>query len=159
MRVFHLTNEEYFRPRVSATFHGRDVFAPVAGALSTGVAPEELGEEIKDYVRLPAPQAEAARHGKAIEAPIIHIDRFGNCITNLTPDDVTEEMIAGGARLVVNGREITTFRRFFAEGGDGAPRIVRHLGQRGLPGDRRLQCVRRPNCSAPSADRINHSDE
>ena len=50
--VFHVNNEEYFRDPVSATFHGRDIFAPVAGALSNGVKPEKLGAEIDDYVRL-----------------------------------------------------------------------------------------------------------
>ena len=47
-RVFHLTREEYFRRPVSQTFHGRDIFAPVAAALSRGVEPPELGDEIKD---------------------------------------------------------------------------------------------------------------
>src|SRR5215208_1866290 len=51
-RVFHVTNESHFRREVSATFHGRDVFAPVAGALSRGVRPEEFGPEVEDFVRL-----------------------------------------------------------------------------------------------------------
>jgi S-adenosylmethionine hydrolase len=114
-RVFHLTNEKYFRPTVSATFHGRDVFAPVAGALSIGIAPEQLGVEITDYVRLPQLKPKL-QPGKTIEAAIIHIDRFGNCITNLTPDILTEAMIAAGATLTINGRKITSFRRFFTEG-------------------------------------------
>ena len=113
-RVFHLTNAQYFRPSVSATFHGRDVFAPVAGALTLGVRPEQLGDEITDYVRLPqlVPRLSA---GKDLVASIIHIDRFGNCLTNLTPEHLTEAMIAAGAGLTINGRKITTFRRFFAE--------------------------------------------
>ena len=99
-RVFHLTSKEFFRQSVSATFHGRDVFAPVAGALSKGVAAEELGEEIGDYVRL-ARLAPKLREDGTIEAAIIHIDRFGNCITNLTPVELTDEMIARGARLII----------------------------------------------------------
>jgi S-adenosyl-L-methionine hydrolase (adenosine-forming) len=113
-RVFHLTREEYFRPNVSATFHGRDVFAPIAGALSKGIQPEQLGDEIADYVRLPQLKLKLLG-GNIIEASIIHIDRFGNCITNLTPDDITEAMIASGVSLMINGRKITSFRRFFAE--------------------------------------------
>jgi S-adenosylmethionine hydrolase len=113
-RVFHLTNADYFRQPVSATFHGRDVFAAVAGALSKGISPERLGVEIKDYVRLTMPKPK--RTGtQIIEASIIHIDRFGNCVTNLTREDLTEEMLARGLRLKINGREITSFRRFFAE--------------------------------------------
>lgn len=113
-RVFHLTNTQYFRPSVSATFHGRDVFAPVAGALSLGVSPEQLGDEIKDYVRLPhlVPKTSAEN---VMVASIIHIDRFGNCITNLKPEHLTEAMLAAGASLNINGRKITALRRFFAE--------------------------------------------
>jgi S-adenosylmethionine hydrolase len=113
-RVFQLTYEKYFRRPVSATFHGRDVFAPVAGALSTGVEPHELGQEVFDYVRLPSLSPKLSE-GK-IEATIIHIDRFGNCVTNLTRRELTDEMIARGARLLIKGREVRTFRQFFAEG-------------------------------------------
>ncbi|HEY0377029.1 MAG TPA: SAM-dependent chlorinase/fluorinase [Pyrinomonadaceae bacterium] len=118
-RVFQLTNEKYFGPKVSATFHGRDIFAPVAAALSKGVAPEEFGGEIKDYVRLTNLKPRRTEGG-AIEAAIIHVDRFGNCVTNLTPAELDEGMIAAGARLTINGRVITSFRRFFSEG-DGGP--------------------------------------
>ncbi|HEX8651379.1 MAG TPA: SAM-dependent chlorinase/fluorinase [Pyrinomonadaceae bacterium] len=110
-RVFHLTRDRYFRQPLSATFHGRDVFAPVAGALSNGVEPAELGDEIEDYVRL----APLRSGDENLPARIIHIDRFGNCVTNITRQDLTEEMIERGARLFVQGREIASFRRFFAE--------------------------------------------
>lgn len=113
-RVFHLTNENYFRPRVSATFHGRDVFAPVAGALAKGVALETLGEEITDYVRLERLRPKRRDDG-ALEASIIHIDRFGNCITNITRNDLSDDAIARGVRVVIDAHEICLFRRFFAE--------------------------------------------
>ena len=113
-RVFHLTRERYFRQPVSATFHGRDIFAPVAAALSNGVAPADLGEEIEDYVRLARLAPQESRDGN-LSASIIHIDRFGNCVTSITPQDLSEERIASGARLVIHGREIASFRRFYAE--------------------------------------------
>ena len=122
-RVFHVTNQKYFRASVSATFHGRDVFAPVAAALSTGVKPAGFGEEIHDYARLASLSPKSLRNGD-LRARIIHIDRFGNCITNLTPADLTPRMIEGGARLKVNGKEIKTFRRFFSEGGGNQPFAV-----------------------------------
>jgi S-adenosyl-L-methionine hydrolase (adenosine-forming) len=112
--VFHLTREKYFRQPVSATFHGRDVFAPVAAALSNGVAPAELGEEIEDYVRLARLAPQESGDGN-LTASIIHIDRFGNCVTNITPDDLSEEEIASGARLVINRVEVASFRRFYSE--------------------------------------------
>ena len=114
-RVFQLTNEKYFGPKVSATFHGRDIFAPVAAALSKGEAVEEFGEEIKDYVRLPELKPKRTEGG-TIEATIIHIDRFGNCVTNLTPAELDEEVMANHPRLTINGHTITSFRRFFSEG-------------------------------------------
>jgi hypothetical protein len=117
-RIFHLTNEAHFRRPVSATFHGRDVFAPAAGALSRGVPPETLGAPVSDAVRLELPRPRRASDG-ALEAAVIHIDRFGNCITNISPRDLPEELHGGGARLSVGGREIGAFRRFYEdEAGD-----------------------------------------
>jgi S-adenosylmethionine hydrolase len=119
-RVFHLTREEYFRRPVSATFHGRDIFAPVAAALSKGVAPAALGETIEDYVRL-EPCLPIERGKNALEGSIIHIDRFGNCVTNFTREHVSEEMFAGGARILINEDEIRAFRHHYSAA-DAAPR-------------------------------------
>lgn len=101
-QTFHVTADRFFSPSVSSTFHGRDIFAPVAAALSNGVAPEEFGPEISDEVRLPS-----------LETPlrIIHIDRFGNCITNITRDRLP-------GKIVVQGRTISEVRRFFGDGDD-----------------------------------------
>jgi S-adenosylmethionine hydrolase len=129
-RVFHLTNEKYFRQPVSQTFHGRDVFAPVAAALSKGVHLEQLGTEIKDYVRLDYLKPQQA--GRQItQASIIHVDRFGNCITNLKREHLTDEMIARGVRLSVNGREITSVHRFFAEGNEATGELFAIWGSAG----------------------------
>lgn len=100
-QTFHITAEKYFRPDPSSTFHGRDIFAPVAAALSTGVTPEQFGPEIKDQVRLPS-----------LETPlrIIHIDRFGNCVTNITREAFR------GKSLSINGRTISALRNFYGEG-------------------------------------------
>jgi S-adenosyl-L-methionine hydrolase (adenosine-forming) len=113
-RAFHLTNANYFRHPVSNTFHGRDVFAPVAAAVSRGIRPEQLGVEIDDPVRL-APLTTKKRKNGKVEGRIIHIDRFGNCITSFTANDITPDSIQNGAKLTVNGNEIKTFRQFFAE--------------------------------------------
>jgi hypothetical protein len=122
-RVFRLTGRKYFRPSVSSTFHGRDVFAPVAGALSLGIPTDELGEEIKDFVRLPLAAPRKLADG-TIEGAVIHVDHFGNLITNITPQDLPEETReetkADDALIVVVGREVRGFRRFFAEE-SGAP--------------------------------------
>ena len=129
-RVFHLTKEEYFRPSVSATFHGRDVFAPIAGALSKGLRPEQLGDEIADYVHLPQLKLKLLG-GNIVEASIIHIDRFGNCVTNLTPGDITDAMLERGVTLTINGWRISSFRRFFADGRDAPNELFAVWGSAG----------------------------
>ena len=130
-RVFQLTNASYFRREVSPTFHGRDIFAPVAGALSRGVRAEELGPEVFDFVRLPSAAVERDADGKLVGA-VIHVDRFGNLVTNITPVDLSEESIARGAHLVIGGREVRRFRGFFADEVEGAGEPFAVWGSAGL---------------------------
>jgi S-adenosylmethionine hydrolase len=76
-----LENEAYFLQPVSRTFHGRDVFAPVAAHLSRGVRIQKFGPALKDFVRLTWPEPRMRRGG--LEGEVVYIDRFGNAITNL----------------------------------------------------------------------------
>jgi S-adenosylmethionine hydrolase len=113
-RIFEVTNKEYFRVPVSSTFHGRDVFAPVAAALSNGIDPSEFGKQITNPVLLASLVPKKSKNG-TVKAKIIHIDRFGNCITNITPRELTEKMVADGAYLVANGAKVKSFRNYFSE--------------------------------------------
>lgn len=79
--IHALENEAYFLQPVSQTFHGRDVFAPVAAHLSRGVPIQKLGPALKDFVRLEWPEPRRQRGG--IEGEVVYIDRFGNAVTNL----------------------------------------------------------------------------
>jgi S-adenosylmethionine hydrolase len=90
--AFHLNETRYFRQPLSTTFHGRDIFTPVAAELSKGTAPESFGPQIPDPVRLSALKAELTKNGN-FKARIIHIDHFGNCVTNLE-------------RALLNGTEV-----------------------------------------------------
>ena len=108
-----LTNDKFFRQPVSSTFHGRDVFAPVAAALAAGVSPDEFGATI-DRIRTLQPLTPQTVAG-GLQGSIIHIDRFGNCITNFTGEQINEMRIAAGAKLIVGGKAIASFRRFFAD--------------------------------------------
>ena len=108
--VVQVTAEKYFRQPVSPSFHGRDVFAPVAAVLSQGAEPHSLGGTITDEVRL-ASLAPTEESGK-LTGRIIHIDHFGNCITNFTRNDVPDE---GRARLLINRKVVKTFRQFFTD--------------------------------------------
>ena len=105
-QTFQIADETYFRQPVSNTFHGRDIFAPVAAALSTGVDPSFLGPRVSDPIRLL----------KSAEPQIIHIDHFGNLITNIARDQFHK-----GTNLVVNGKVISAIRRFFGDGEEDEP--------------------------------------
>ena len=129
--LFHLTKAEYFRHPVSATFHGRDVFAPVAAALSTGVGAAQLGSSISDILRLPPLRPTTSRDGRLL-ARIIHIDRFGNCVTNITQNDLTGKMIAAGATLRLNGKSVKSFRNYFAEEAAGKSKLFGIWGSAGF---------------------------
>jgi S-adenosylmethionine hydrolase len=74
-------NGNYLRPPISATFHGRDIFAPVAAHLAAGVAVEALGPETDGLVNLPA--FEAHEEGGAIHGSVINVDPFGNVVTSI----------------------------------------------------------------------------
>jgi S-adenosyl-L-methionine hydrolase (adenosine-forming) len=76
-----LENEIYFLKPVSQTFHGRDVFAPVAAHLGRGVAIGKFGSTAPSFVRLEWPEPKA--HAEWIEGEVIYIDKFGNAITNI----------------------------------------------------------------------------
>ncbi|MBI3247862.1 MAG: SAM-dependent chlorinase/fluorinase [Deltaproteobacteria bacterium] len=82
VRTIHLTNEQYFLPQRSQTFHGRDVFAPVAAHLARGIDLAQLGSEVPTMTRLSLPPVIWQADGLA--GCIIHIDHFGNAITNMT---------------------------------------------------------------------------
>ena len=95
--MVELKNAEYFLPNVSRTFHGRDVFAPVAAHLSLGVSLATFGPPVTDPVRFDVPQPVVVEN--QITAQVIHVDRFGNLITNVT--DETLMRWQGQANVVI----------------------------------------------------------
>lgn len=108
VKVYELTDERFFAEKVSRTFHGRDIFAPVAAHLSNGIEPFEFGREISDYVYHEA--AEPSQNQTEIVAEIIHADRFGNLVTNLTKNDLPESFT-----LTVGKTTVKVLREFYAE--------------------------------------------
>jgi len=110
-----LTNEKFFRRPVSATFHGRDIFAPVAAALSLGVAPEVFGEPLPEILQADSLKPKVIDEN-TIAGRIIHIDRFGNCATNVMPADLSAKRVSSSWTITLNGRKINSFRRFFSAG-------------------------------------------
>jgi hypothetical protein len=116
VRVVGIEADHYFRKPVSATFHGRDVFAPVAGRLAAGTDFENFGPLITDFVKFALPPVRKLAENK-LEGIILHIDKFGNAITNITPDEVKRltGREARPALVRINGKEITAYRRYYAE--------------------------------------------
>jgi S-adenosylmethionine hydrolase len=110
----------------STTFHGRDVIAPAAAALVGCAAPESLGPAAGPLVHLPIPQPHATQAG--LEGEVVHVDAFGNLLTNL-PAELLPRLIAAG-RLVVGDHEITRVVRTY---GDAAPgTLVTLVGSQGV---------------------------
>jgi S-adenosylmethionine hydrolase len=90
-KIYSLENKKYFLKNVSQTFHGRDIFAPIAGYLAKGISPEKFGKLKRNYkkINLPKPKifpatgrTTSGRKYKIV-GQIIYIDKFGNLITNI----------------------------------------------------------------------------
>lgn len=110
-RVYELENPELRRAVVAPTFHGRDVFAPAAAHLALGVPPERFGPEVADPVKLQPPRV---RHeGGAVVGEIVHVDAFGNLISNLDLEDLPPGE-PGALRVSVGGRTLQGVQRTYS---------------------------------------------
>ena len=87
--AFAITNRRFMIEPVSDTFHGRDIFSPTAANLSLGAAPEELGEPMETLLAFPPLRAQLRPDG-TIQAQVIHIDRFGNIVTDVRAEDLPD---------------------------------------------------------------------
>ncbi len=118
--VRHITAEHYFLQPVSQTFHGRDVFAAVAGWLSKGVETSKFGDEITDYIRFAAPKPKVLSE-KMLKGLVLKVDKFGNLITNIRPADVPQlfQPDPPPFRIVVGKAEVTKVKHAYAEGTPG----------------------------------------
>jgi hypothetical protein len=134
--VVELAHPRYRLPRVSHTFHGRDIFAPAAAHLAAGVPIDQLGPAVPDPVTLPLPRLEVGP--KVVRGEVLHADHFGNVITSIglllwQGDELSLEPIfqgrggqkarfaAGRALVVARGREIPRVHRTYADVKPGQP--------------------------------------
>jgi S-adenosylmethionine hydrolase len=124
-----LDQPRFHRPQVSATFHGRDIFAPCAAHLAAGVPLVDIGSALDPagLVRLPplAPTWEDAPVGGILTARLVHVDRFGNLITSLGPDLASEILAQPAARVRLGDQEIAQRALTFGEGPVDAPFLLR----------------------------------
>jgi len=117
LQVRHIDAAHYYRQPVSNTFHARDIFSPVAAYLAKGVEVAKFGEEITDFVRFNAPKPKVTE-GNTLRGVVLKVDRFGNMITNFTPQDVPALFQANppAFKILVGKREITEIHANYAEG-------------------------------------------
>jgi len=116
--AYQITADHYFRKPVSATFHGRDIFAPVAAWISRDIPLHQFGPPVHDPMRLKIPEPVRVQNA-LIQGTILAVDRFGNLITNLKPEEVPYT-----SRILAGKKEITSFRQTYAEGLPGEIFVV-----------------------------------
>ncbi len=122
VRVYTLSNPDYWRGTVSNTFHGRDVFAPAAAHLSLGVPMKEFGEPVSTLTlrTIPVPR----REGDGLVGHVLHIDRFGNVVTNVTVDALAGSQ--GRVEVDVGGTTVRGLVKTYAQGQGLAALIGSH---------------------------------
>ncbi|NIP93283.1 MAG: SAM-dependent chlorinase/fluorinase [Akkermansiaceae bacterium] len=121
-----LDNREWFLDPVSRTFHGRDIFAPVAARLAAGALFAEAGDPTDEYVRLPWPPVHRRENG--LSGEILYVDRFGNAITNLPAAKLAPEALANGEVHLRCGALHIPLCRCYADAPVGSPVAVAGSG-------------------------------
>jgi S-adenosyl-L-methionine hydrolase (adenosine-forming) len=123
--AFEITADHYFRKPVSSTFHGRDVFAPIAAWLSRDIPLKQIGSALPKPVQLKIPVPAKIREN-LIQAAVLAVDHFGNLITNLTAEDVAvfDRANPRAVKMLAGQKEISAFHRTYAEGRPGEIFVV-----------------------------------
>ena len=121
-KVRAITADRYFLKPVSNTFHGRDIFAPVAAHLAGGVAPARFGKPIGDYLRLDFDKP--ARTGRRTwTGAILKVDRFGNMVTNFSVEDFPD-LGKRAFEMAVGPQRVGALARHYAERGPAEPFLI-----------------------------------
>jgi len=113
LEAITITKPQFWRSPVSPTFHGRDIFAPIAARLSLGFPPIDFGGAISSVVMLPLPHPYQAPDGSLV-GHILHIDNFGNLITNIKSNDLPQTKRA--ITIEVGNQLISGLSRTYTEG-------------------------------------------
>lgn len=117
VEVRHITADHYFLNPVSATFQGRDIFAPVVGWLSKGVEVDKFGDPISDFIKFSSPKPKLVAEN-LIKGVVLKVDKFGNILTNIHPEDIPQlfEENPPPFKIVINQHEITTLNLAYSMG-------------------------------------------
>jgi hypothetical protein len=116
-RARRLSEPRFWRQPVSATFHGRDILAPVAARLSLGLAADELGPLVSDWVRLPLPVPTLT--DERLSGEVVFVDPFGNLLTNI-PASALASFTGAPLRVHVGPHSVTRFVRTYGDAEPGA---------------------------------------
>jgi hypothetical protein len=126
--VRHANVEHYYLQPVSKTFHGRDVFAPVAAWLAKSGQTAAMGDVIEDYKKFAMPRPKAT--DGVWKGSVIRVDSFGNLVTNFRREDISEDArTAGKIQLLVGTHPVTRLVETFALGSAGEP--IAYVGSSG----------------------------
>jgi S-adenosylmethionine hydrolase len=120
--VVEIASEHLMLPEVSQTFHGRDIFAPAAAWLARGTDMLNFGDPITEYTKLTLPKARFGAADSTLKGSVLHVDRFGNLITNISRQDLesAREKVPGDTfKVRIGKQEITGLKNFYAEGQTG----------------------------------------
>jgi hypothetical protein len=126
--VWEIDADQFDAPRVSSTFHGRDIFAPVAAWLSLGTPARALGREVRSWVRLDT--LEPVEAGGVIKARVISVDHFGNLVSNLSQDQFSRLAGSRPFRIAVGGRVLEEIVRSYSDVVEGE--VLALFGSSGL---------------------------
>jgi S-adenosylmethionine hydrolase len=119
--VHQITNEQLFLRPVSNTFHGRDIFAPVAASLSKGLPLGKVGVPVRAFVKLSWPEPQRARN--SIQGEIVYIDHFGNAITNIG-NALPASLPGVSPEIIVKGKRLCALQPFYQAVPPGKPVAV-----------------------------------
>jgi S-adenosylmethionine hydrolase len=116
---YEITREEFFRRPVSATFHGRDLFGPVAGYLSSGLPAREFGPRVAGFIRAEIPRPE--RGSNRLIGRVLWADPFGNLLTNIAREEYGPLLSERGWRILGKSWRIEGLSSTYGEGKPGTP--------------------------------------
>ncbi len=121
-QMIELANPKFFLPRISTTFHGRDIFAPVAAHLSLGIRPGVLGPKLDSWVTLNVGDPRIT--GREMVGKVLHVDAFGNLVSNIGERQLHQFSQGRPFMIRAGTKSINGLKKGYWEGGKGAPIAV-----------------------------------
>jgi S-adenosylmethionine hydrolase len=127
--VRHANVEHYYLQPLSKTFHGRDIFAPIAAWLSKGSQAVSMGDEITDHKKFAMPKPKSA--GGVVKGVVLRVDSFGNLVTNFRPEDLPASTLENGAvQFQIGSQTVSRLVDTFAKGNPGE--VFAYIGSNGF---------------------------